>query len=192
MSENVIIPPETEAFNDFDLEFGAFLNRYARNSSVELAATGMLLSRELRNGIPQLDLNEYAGKTIALPDGKTVTLPETQAWLETLFSPEMGGVAVPETEDDGKSLLLVFKDRILMMRRYAMLEKELAMQLERRKGYRDTIVNDFAGGGDWVQDLAVFMALNSKLTILTGGPGTGKTSVCGRIIRELLRRDPEL
>ena len=192
MSENVIIPPETEAFNDFDLEFGAFLNRYARNSSVELAATGMLLSRELRNGIPQLDLNEYAGKTIVLPDGKTVTLPETQAWLEALFSPEMGGVAVPETEDDGKSLLLVFKDRILMMRRYAMLEKELAMQLERRKGYRDTIVNDFAGGGDWVQDLAVFMALNSKLTILTGGPGTGKTTVCGRIIRELLRREPEL
>lgn len=192
MSENVIIPPENEAFNDFDREFGAFLNRYAQNSSVELAATGMLLSRELRNGSPRLDLNDYAGRTIMFPDGKTVTLPETQAWLEGLLAPEMGGVAVSETEDDGKSLLLVFRNRILMMRRYAMLEKELAMQLERRKSYRDAILNDFAGGGDWVQDLAVFMALNSRLTILTGGPGTGKTTVCGRIIRELLQRDPEL
>ena len=192
MSENVMPPPEKENFCDFDREFGAFLNRYTKNNSLELTVTGMLLARELRNGSPRLDLAQYAGQTIQLPDGKNVELPETAEWLKLLSAPEMGKVAMPDAEDDGKSLLLVFKERILMMRRYAMSEKKLAMQLKCRKKYNDTIVKDFSGGGDWVQDFAVFMALNSKLTILTGGPGTGKTTVCGRIIRELLLRKPEL
>ena len=192
MSENVMSPPEMPEFSDFDLEFGAFLNRYTRNSSPELTAAGMLLTRELRNGLPRLDLNRFAGKAVTLSSGRTVTLPAPAVWVKLLTSPEMGGAIVPFEADDGKALLVTVNDHILMLRRYAVFEQAVARQLSSRRRLREKLVCDFESGGDMVQDLAVFMALNSKLTILTGGPGTGKTTVCGRIIRELLRRDPKL
>jgi exodeoxyribonuclease V alpha subunit len=46
-------------------------------------------------------------------------------------------------------------------------------------------------GLDW-QKVAVVMALKGRLCIITGGPGTGKTTVVSKILALLLEEDPGL
>ena len=74
MSRDVIFRDEAVEFNEFDREFGEFLLRYARISSVELKLAGMLLTRELRNGRTKLDLNEYSGKPVPWLDDNTLLI----------------------------------------------------------------------------------------------------------------------
>jgi len=50
---------------------------------------------------------------------------------------------------------------------------------------------DKGGQVDW-QKLAVAMALRSRLTIITGGPGTGKTTTVVNLLACLLAKDPTL
>ena len=192
MSSDVIFRDEAVEFNEFDREFGEFLLRYARISSIELKLAGMLLTRELRNGRTKLDLNEYSGKPVPwLDDNTLLTAPEFAGWKEKLTDPALKKLISPAGEDDGRSLLLFVDEHTLMLRRYVNYERDVAALLTLRRKFNENIVCDFESNGDWVQDLAVFTALNSSLTILTGGPGTGKTTVCGRIIREILLRDPD-
>lgn len=192
MSGNVISREENAvAFSDFDREFGNFLLRYAGNRAPELLAVGMLLARELRDGRTKIDLNEFAGTELILPENKKFVLPDAGSWLHTLTSPGMNGVVTAAGDDDRRSLIAVLDGHIVMLRRYLEYENDIASLLIARKRFNTELVCDFPGGGDWMQDLAVFTALNSSLTVLSGGPGTGKTTVCGRIIREILLREPD-
>ena len=191
MSKNVIIRDEAEEFNDFDREFGNFLLRYSKCDSPELLAAGMLLTRALRNGETRLDLGAYAGKTITFYEDVTIELPPVELWRNRLTAPELCGIAAPANAVQSGSLLLFSNDHTLMLRRYWKHENDIAAQLIMRRKFREFPVNDFPRSSDRVQDLAVFTALNSSLTILTGGPGTGKTTVCGRMIREILLREPD-
>lgn len=48
-----------------------------------------------------------------------------------------------------------------------------------------------AGQTDW-QKVAAFMALRSSFCVISGGPGTGKTTTVGKILMLLLEQDPSL
>ena len=49
-----------------------------------------------------------------------------------------------------------------------------------------------SGRTDPDHDRALEQALGSRLTVITGGPGTGKTTVVVRIIACLLAENPDL
>lgn len=176
-------------FADFDREFGAFLLRFSGTAHPEVAAAGMLVSYELRSGNPLLELEKYAGCTIETGNGAYITLPAVEEWRNILL--QSGAAAA---DSGNKRIPLVFRTRSsVMLRRYAGYAESVEKQLFSRRIFEPELIFPQLGPGtlDPIQQLAVFIGLNSRLLILSGGPGTGKTTVCGHIIRELFRRDPE-
>lgn len=185
-------PENGMQFSEFDREFGEFLLRQSGNSSPGLLYAGMLIAFELRAGQCSLELAEYAGKSLLCSSGQVIRIPEYDSWYAELTAPGNREIIAPEYSPDGRSLLVMPRPGKLMLRRYADFENCIREALFSRRKFADvpeffqTEVNAIPD----LQDMAVFTGINSRLLILSGGPGTGKTTVCGRILAELLRRDP--
>lgn len=129
--------------------------------------------------------------------------PAANDWVEALRASEY--VAGPDEQSDTP---LVLDGRLLFLRRFQADEDVVAQDLLERA----TIAPDGASSGPHglslssIDDLfptnerdpenrplqAARLALSSNLTILTGGPGTGKTHTLSRIIAGLWRTEPSL
>ena len=105
---------------------------------------------------------------------------------------------------DGHEPMVLHGDR-LYLRRYWRQERAVALQVSRRAAAplpvdedaaRQTLTQLFgppqytADGIDW-QRLACAIALRTGLSIITGGPGTGKTYTVARLLALLLRLAPD-
>ena len=174
-------------FTDFDREFGDFLRRFTGKDFPELAITGMLAAFELRSGNPALELTKYAGKTIEIETDKTITLPSAGKWMNLLFKTAIASFPA----DARRTPLQITGENTLMLHRYAKYVDNLRLNLYimRRIASKLQFPEKLDDSLDKFQKLAVFVGLNSKLLVLSGGPGTGKTTVCGHIIREILEKN---
>ena len=183
-----------------DVELGALL---ARKSSAVLgdvgdvgvvALTGALLSAERARGNSCLDLAQVAGGA-PWPHADAV-FPAAREWRALL---ERSGLC-----NDGSSPApLVLEGDRLYLRRFHAAERRLAHAVRARVGVtREAQIDDacvalfrrlFPAGDstDW-QAVAAAAALRGRLTVITGGPGTGKTTTVARILALLLQRDPSL
>ncbi|MEN9383671.1 MAG: hypothetical protein RL323_814, partial [Pseudomonadota bacterium] len=135
------------------------------------------------------------------------TLPrELGTWVDALRrSPAVRCVPWPETAmpdpDQGQPLVLsgTAAEPLLYLRRYWVYENQLAAALAQRaaqvaevdtaqaRHWLDKLFGSTAaaGGCDW-QKVACALALRSSLTVITGGPGTGKTYTAARLLALLL------
>lgn len=103
---------------------------------------------------------------------------------------------------DGPSPLVYEGDR-LYLRRFRDAENRLALAILSRvalppddvslvklsKRFREVFPP--IGGADW-QAVAVAAALRSRFTLITGGPGTGKTTTVANLLALLLEQDPNV
>ncbi|MFN7138494.1 MAG: exodeoxyribonuclease V subunit alpha, partial [Limisphaerales bacterium] len=131
-----------------------------------------------------------------LPDSNDrISCPPLNKWLTELkASPVVG------EPGDFKPLILDKKNR-LYLHRYWSYENELAQALRGRIGetsvdgniLRSGLNRLFPGNSkpDW-QKVAAFTALTRRLTIISGGPGTGKTSTVLKILALLLEQGKRL
>ena len=146
-----------------------------------------LLVQELSNGHSCLALTQLAGS--ALFNGQ-LQLPEQPLWLEQLQqSPAVG------QPGDNKPLILE-QDRLYLHRQFTW-EQQLAEQLLSRSHHFQSIDLDafemlfdqlfpaISDELDW-QRVAAAIALVSQLLVVTGGPGTGKTTTVTKILLLLL------
>lgn len=128
---------------------------------------------------------EYQGNRIAMPSMRD---------LRSLLYDSGAAVAPGATGP----LVLDEKGRLYLYR-YWKLEHDLAARLLKMAGHRapETAASDAlsslrtmgeleAGG---MQERAVIAALTGKLTIIAGGPGTGKTATVGRILSILRQQE---
>ncbi len=185
-------------FEALDLEFARLMERLSGGSNAALRGAAALVSRQRAQGDVCLELRRAAGTSVELAPGESVTLPELSVWRDQLQSASVVGGPGAVTP-----LILDSQDR-LYLRRYWWYEQEVSAALEQRikrdsdegepdrarlRVLLDTLFPTVGRGVDW-QRVAAFAATRRRLCLISGGPGTGKTTTVVRILALLLELSP--
>ncbi|MEW8049063.1 MAG: exodeoxyribonuclease V subunit alpha [Candidatus Thiodiazotropha sp.] len=182
--------------NDLDLHLAEYLMAEANAPSQSLALAIALTSRATSDGHVCLDLNEFAGRELFEQTELTVHSPGLAKWRAELR--QSGIIGDP---GDWQPLILDSRNR-LYLHRYWAYERCLGNALLQRarsvdhpidrEGAETALATLFpvhgAAGTDW-QKVAVATAILRPLAIISGGPGTGKTTTVLRLLA-LLRQQP--
>ncbi|WP_300669701.1 exodeoxyribonuclease V subunit alpha [Desulfoluna sp.] len=180
-----------QGFSHTDLAFASFLaERHAQDESIFFAAA--LVSRESRHGHICIDLNRFAGYSVA----DCVSPMDGGSWGEHLR--ELG---VAGRDDQGSLLVLDDRGR-LYLRRYYRFQQEVALYMagecrlsdlpEAEMSALQEGLNRYfpalAEDGMDRQKLAAAVALLHRFCVISGGPGTGKTTTVTKILSLLVEQ----
>lgn len=181
-----------------DAEFARLLQRLGASDEVALA--GALAMRAVALGHSGFVLHDAAGLLAQLDID--LVLPEHEAWAMALRDSALVG-----GNPDRPDLPLVFEHGRVWLRRYARYEQELATRLLASAAQPPVAIDPdwlrlrlaqlFTGADLTTHDpqaQAAASALRNRLTLITGGPGTGKTTTVARILvllHEAAARDGE-
>jgi len=177
--------------NSFDLHFARFVGDLAETGDPDVLLGAALVSHVTGSGDVCLDLENWAGKTLLEKNGDhdKVVCPPLHVWRKKLS--ECGVVGQPPEycpliRNDGNRLYLY---------RYWQYESGLAASIIQRVNFpRDTV--DFARLANILdrffpgvsqdrldrQKLAAAVAAMGGFCVISGGPGTGKTTTAGKIL----------
>ncbi|HTX98333.1 MAG TPA: exodeoxyribonuclease V subunit alpha [Mycobacterium sp.] len=144
-----------------------------KESDEWVALAVALAVRALRGGSVCVDLSTIAG----LVGADELPWPQPAAWLAAVrASPLLGAPPV----------LHLYDDRLLYLDRYWLEEKQvchdLLALLARRPAVELPVCERLFPAGFAEQREAAEIALSQRVTVLTGGPGTGKTTTVARLL----------
>lgn len=191
-----------------DKAFVAFLHELAPEDDPLVLLAAALTSHQLGHGHVCLDLFETLKEpdfALSLPpegDSQTgVELLPSQIlraldgahWCKVLASSALVALAVDEHEE-ARQRPLVLSGKRLYLRRYWAYERRIDEALRQRLAEHEAAPDDLrerlnglfgpanaAGPIDW-QKLACALATRGAFSIITGGPGTGKTTTVVRLL----------
>jgi len=194
----------SEFISPLNNHFARFICRIADKSSDELALASALVSYCTERGHICISLNKFQGTSVdkcldystnLINKNEKIFCPTINQWKEKLII--SGVVGSP---DEKKPLILDQNNRLYLYR-YYQYEKELAENLIKRS--QQDVSNLYISGlsqfmdrlfkgdafpsGESPQRRAVELAINKRLCIVSGGPGTGKTTVAAKIIAALIQ-----
>ncbi len=155
------------------------------------------------------ELLGWTGESQAALDLLKSRLPQRMAdWLEALHASPLVRVMAADRndEDSGQPLVLAgtVDGPMLYLRRYWIYEQQVSTQIAQRAARTQAV--DLAAARAWLdrlfdgptpaqdcdwQKVACGLALRSGLSVITGGPGTGKTYTAARLLALLLATHPE-
>ena len=178
---------ETEAFNPIDRHLASLLVRLSGKECPALGLAAALVSRQLADGHSCIRLDAFS-------NGATISGPPSQEWEKLLLDTSVVGRPGEE-----KPLILDQAGR-LYLHRYWRYEQDIAQDLLARIEM-DPLALDLptlaAGLGrlfpatpaeiNW-QKVAAFAAVRQRFSVITGGPGTGKTWTIARVLALLLEQ----
>ncbi|MBD3322928.1 MAG: AAA family ATPase, partial [Chitinivibrionales bacterium] len=181
-----------------DLRFARLMEKLHGNSCPELFAAAALAGSCVQQGHICLDLESIAETTV--PDelrelGLTV-FPGLAHWCTILRDSSVVGTP-------GELEPLILDSTLLYLYRYWKYEHDFAVQMRKRaaktlpfpnnkNNVRSLLTGLFPGDNSGVtnlQKVAAFVASQKQLCIITGGPGTGKTSTIAGILAMFLQSD---
>ena len=193
-------PNRGQFFAPLDLHFARFLAGLATVAADEVFLAAAFLSRATGAGDVCLDLAAVAGQPVPAAAGidSPAAFPELGAWSAALRSS-----AVVGSPGQKRPLVLDGGNR-LYLRRYWEYEHAAAENVRRRVGeavehldfghLRQGLTDLFpAGPGDeinWQKTAAAIAALK-RFSVITGGPGTGKTFTIARLLVLVMEQVPE-
>ena len=187
-------------FSNLNIYFARFISKLANNKSYELYLASALVSLWTEKGNICLDLNTISEKALSkiisdenIFDYKeNLICPELSSWVNKL---QLSGIVGKAGET--APLILDEKNRLYLYRYYD-YEKELSKNLKKRmilnedidynilhKGLEKFFPNDCTDIIDY-QRIAAKTALTKRICIISGGPGTGKTTLITKILALLL------
>jgi exodeoxyribonuclease V alpha subunit len=181
--------PDGVQLNEIDRQFAAFICRQAGSQDPFLEGAASLLSRGVVAGDVCLDL----AAALAEGDAGSFGVESVEAWVERLTSSSVVGAP-----GDFRPLILDQANR-LYLHRYWRYEEELAEALLQRgaaaefdeqllgEGLRRLFPGDPAAETDW-QRVAALAAVSRRFCVISGGPGTGKTSTVVKVLALLLEQ----
>ncbi|MBX9756648.1 MAG: exodeoxyribonuclease V subunit alpha, partial [Pseudomonadaceae bacterium] len=166
------------------------LQRLDHEASEAVLAAAALACMLLNNGDVCLVLSRWAGQR---PWGEGYTLPPLAQWRAELLASQLVGAP-------GAFAPLIMDGERLYLARYHAYESQLAAQLLKRAADQpevdeaqltDSLQRLFAGNAaqtpDW-QRLAAAQAVRRRVAVISGGPGTGKTTTVVRLLAALLEQ----
>jgi ATP-dependent exoDNAse (exonuclease V) alpha subunit len=191
---------DQRAMNALDLHFARFITDLAGGDDVNLFLAAALVSHQTGQGHVCLDLRTVAGRPLQPTRGEDETrqYPEVETWRRSLEASQVVGAP-------GERFPLILDNQSrLYLYRYWEYEKDVAAFIRDRA----TAVSEFVDStsldrglaryfrqdrtgerrADW-QELAAHTAVTRRFCVITGGPGTGKTTTVAKVLA-LLREQP--
>ncbi|MDO8826121.1 exodeoxyribonuclease V subunit alpha [Methylophaga sp.] len=177
-------------FSELAYQFAAYIGRQQQTEDPLVTLTAGLLSETISEGHVCLNLNDFNSLNPLVQDA----LPGAFQWLKQLQNSEVVG-----KPGEFKPLVLT-ADGLLYLYRYWQSEQQVAKAIKQR--LKDSVSLPAADKlltfmGDWQnhlpdidwQKVAVLSALRRQLCVISGGPGTGKTTVVLKILQCLQLND---
>ncbi len=182
-------------FSDIDIHLADFLSKEGELSSVQFYLTVLMLSSRLNGGDVCLSLDDIENKPLSYFFGDDengvysgIVIPSKKEILSSLEKSKAVG------KGDSYLPLILDDDDKLYFQKYYSFENSLAEYIKRMAGskllpadiskVKETFLLLFKtaeGETDW-QSAAVYSALSGGITVISGGPGTGKTSTVVKIL----------
>lgn len=171
--------------NEIDLAFGQMIHRLSgdENHLVPLAAS--LVSRAAANGDVCLDLETISLDHLYPKDAAASNLQiSPDEWRKILSSSSAVGKG-------GEDKPLILEGNRLYLQRYWIYENRVAQAVidrcQTEAILRDSLdepplFSQWFENEDHSQRQAILEALNNRFTVISGGPGTGKTTTIAKII----------
>ena len=195
--EKIKLNQAGEFFSPLDLHFAALMEELSGGDAPGIWLAAALVSRHREDGHVCIDLAGLAETEI--PAGASALgCPSLQPWLKELRrSPVVG--------KPGEYRPLILDGSRLYLHRYWDDENQAAVRLREDAAwlnenlnesvFRDGLDRLFPPAGKDVPDLqkiAAALSVLKRFTVISGGPGTGKTTTVAKILALLLeQRQPE-
>ncbi|MBW1703678.1 MAG: exodeoxyribonuclease V subunit alpha [Deltaproteobacteria bacterium] len=184
-------------FSELDLHFARLMARLSGEQAPELFLAAALVSRATGEGHICLDLSAMEGKPLFTdgPGTGVFVCPELEAWRKVLEA--KGVVGRP---GDYRPLILDDRSRLYLYR-YWEYEKRLADDIRGRVAreideidvplLKDGLSRLFAktqeAETDW-QKVAAYVSVTKRFCVISGGPGTGKSTVIAKVLGLILEQ----
>ncbi len=188
-----------DIIRDIDLEICRFLKSEHPDIDEAVLLAACLTSYNYSQGNVCMELGRFAGQRLFVDEDTEAEIspPDLQHWRQLLAgSPAVGspGEFCPLILDDSDRLYLHklwhYEDVLAQELITRSTEKAEDIDRERLKDGLDRLFAHSTQQPDW-QQVAAVSALYHKLSIISGGPGTGKTSTVVRILALLLEQQQE-
>ena len=206
-------------FNEIDVEFANFICKLQNldgSENDELWLLTALLSYTSNNGDSALNILSYSNKYIEefwdfnkLEKFNLLSEEKKEEILRYKF-PDFDIYKLLENSEvigspeEVKPIIYDRYDRLFYLHKYYNYEKQVAEFIKKRinkpldisddiKKYINTLFPDDNVGNtiNW-QKVAAILALSNNFLVISGGPGTGKTTTAGRILALLLLQNKNL
>lgn len=190
---------EQEFFAPLDVQLAEFVGRVAGSQDHRLLLAAALASKAVGEGDVCLDLSRMAGRDIidGAGDCAPLSLPSLAEWRKVLRSPG----AASCIGGPGDSRCLVLDGDRLYLRRYWLYERQVVDGLIARTAPDPAAIPPAVmeerlpfyfpeGEGAEEKREAARKSCKGKLSLITGGPGTGKTYTVARVVALLAASRP--
>jgi exodeoxyribonuclease V alpha subunit len=178
---------QIEPCTSLDRHFAALMADMSSGHRSDTGLAALLASMAVSEGGTCLRLAQWAGQVVGDANGQRA--PDLTLWRRRLMA--SGVVGVP---GERMPLVLDSGDRLYLYR-YWYYENEIARRLEERAQWTDRDVPEYletavsrvfpdsdAGMGTNWQQIAAVVAAHKRVCVISGGPGTGKTTTAVRLI----------
>ncbi|MFC1828757.1 exodeoxyribonuclease V subunit alpha [Thermodesulfobacteriota bacterium] len=195
--ESLTILYKKGIIENIDVYFGRFMATLSGTESPFLLLAAALVSNTTGKGNVCLDLSSWAERLLIEKENNqdAIICPKLPEWRETLLSIPLVG-----RPGDHFPLILDENDRLYLYR-YWEYEKELSDSILRRitgdipdvdsvllrDGLNRLFPDEEQSGVNW-QKIAALACTFSGFCVITGGPGTGKTTAVAKILALFLEQ----
>ncbi|MCP3927301.1 MAG: exodeoxyribonuclease V subunit alpha [Desulfobacterales bacterium] len=178
-------------FTDIDINFANHIEELSSDKNSTLFFTAALISLNTRRGHICLELEKLSSKLFFIDhrSEEYIYYPSITNWTNALDTNVVGKVG------DYTPLIIDNKKRLYLFRYWEYQKKVYEFIQNKTKGLSivnaeikddiNSLFKDSKEVVDW-QKIAVFTALMKRFCVITGGPGTGKTTTVTKVMALLI------